>query len=251
MQRVTSVPTRQGIDLPGRRHGAVRIAPRLAAVAVTVAMLALGGCTSVRSNLPSGQQAFGVIPSSDVSPIAERYQLAANDTISLKVFQEPELSSDALQIDPSGNIDLPLLGEVRAQGLSTSELARVLERSLSTYLREPRVSVALVESGQTITVEGAVKQPGVFPIRGRTTLIQALALAQSPTFIAANDQIFVFRTINGQRAGARFDIKRIRAGADPDPVLLPGDQVVVGVSALKEAWQEYLGTPIFNIFRVR
>jgi polysaccharide export outer membrane protein len=225
--------------------------PRLGAgIVLALAGLALAGC-STRSTLPRGAQAFGVIPSTDTTPVSQRYQLAANDTISLKVFQEPELSTEALQIDPSGNIDLPLLGEIRAQGLSPSELARRLEQSFSTYLRDPRVSVALVESGQTITVEGAVRQPGVFPIRGRSTLIEALALAQSPTFIAASDQIFVFRTINGRRAGARFDIKRIRAGADPDPVLLPGDQVVVGISALKEAWQEYLGTPIFNIFRVR
>jgi polysaccharide export outer membrane protein len=218
---------------------------------LTLAGLALAGCSTVRSTLPTGDQAFGVIPSADATPVSQRYQLAANDTISLKVFQEPELSSETMQIDPSGNIDLPLLGEVRAQGFSPSELARELEKSFSTYLRDPRVSVSLVESGQTITVEGAVRQPGVFPIRGRATLIEALALAQSPTFIAASDQIFVFRTINGRRAGARFDIKRIRAGADPDPVILPGDQVVVGISALKEAWQEYLGTPIFNIFRVR
>lgn len=229
------------------RPGLLRVG---AGIVLALTGLALAGC-GTRSTLPRGAQAFGVIPSADTTPVSQRYQLAANDTISLKVFQEPELSSEALQIDPSGNIDLPLLGEVRAQGLSPSELARRLEQSFSLYLREPRVSVALVETGQTIVVEGAVRQPGVFPIRGRATLIEALALAQSPTFIAASDQIFVFRTINGRRAGARFDIKRIRAGTDPDPVILPGDQVVVGISALKEAWQEYLGTPIFNIFRVR
>lgn len=212
-------------------------------------MAAVSGC-GVTSSLPRGQQAYSVIPPSDTVEVPTRYLLGANDTISLKVFQEPELSAEALQIDPSGNIDLPLLGSVRAQGLSPSDLSRQLEQALTRYLRKPRVSVALVQSGQTITVEGAVKQPGVFPIRGRSSLVEALALAQSPIPVAANDQIFVFRNINGRRAGARFDIRRIRAGIDPDPVLLPGDQVMVGFSALKETWQEFLSAPVFNLFRV-
>jgi polysaccharide export outer membrane protein len=222
----------------------------LASLVLPLAAVALAGCGTARSTLPRGPQAFGVIPATEQTGQPTRYLLGANDTISLKVLQEPELSSEAIQIDPSGNIDVPMLGEIHAQGLSPSELARGLEARLARYLREPRVTVTLVESGQTITVEGAVKQPGVFPIRGRSTLIEALALAQSPVPVAANDQIFVFRTINGRRAGARFDIRRIRAGIDPDPLLLPGDQVVVGFSGLKEAWQEFLGAPVFNIFRV-
>ena len=190
-----------------------------------------------------------MIPPSTSVQAPSQYQLGANDTISLKVFQEPELSSEALQIDPAGNINIPLLGAVRAEGYSPAQLSRQLKQGLTRYLRNPQVSVALVESGQKIVVEGAVNQPGVFPIRGRSTLVEALALAQSPTAIAANDQIFVFRNLNGRRTGARFDIRKIRAGIDPDPVLLPGDQVIVGISGLKEAWREYLGAPVFNIFR--
>lgn len=209
------------------------------------------GCGGVRSPLPRGQFAYDVFPASEAVTPASQYLLGANDTISLKVFQEPELSSESLQIDPSGHIDLPMIGQVRAQGLSPTQLSRRLEQDLSRYLRNPQISVALVESGQNIIVEGAVRKPGVFPIRGRSSLVEALALSESLLPVAANDQVFVFRTINGQRAGARFDIRRIRAGVDPDPMLMPGDQVIVGVSGLKEAWQEFLGAPVFNIFRVR
>lgn len=224
-------------------------APRILVIGVLSAMLA--ACGGTQTSLPLGAQAYATIPSADAAPPASRYLLGANDTISLKVFQEPDLSVEALQIDPAGNVDLPMLGSVRAQGMSASELARSLEQSLTRYLRDPQVSVALVQSGQTIAVEGAVKQPGVFPIRGRATLLEALALAQSPTSVAANDEIFVFRTIDGKRAGARFDVRRIRAGIDPDPEILPGDQVVVGFAGLKEFWQDYLGAPIFNLFRIR
>ena len=95
-----------------------------------------------------------------------------------------------------------------------------------------------------------MNQPGVFPVRGRLTLIEALALARSPSDVADSDRIFVFRRIDGRRAGARFDVRRIRAGLDPDPVILPGDQVVVGFDELARTWREYLSRPIFNVFRV-
>jgi polysaccharide export outer membrane protein len=217
--------------------------------AFVMSTAALSAC-GVQSPLPTGSQAYALIPSTDTMEQQSQYVLNADDTISLRVFQEPELSLEQLQIDPAGNIDVPLLGMVRAQGYSPSQLARNLEQSFTRYLRNPEVSVALIESGQSIVVEGAVNQPGVFPVRGRSSLVAALAMAQSPTHVAANDQIFVFRTINGRRAGARFDIRRIRAGIDPNPILLPGDEVVVGFSAIKEAWREYLGAPIFNLFRV-
>lgn len=217
------------------------------ALLLTIMMVTACG---VPSPLPSGAQAYSVIPASAAASASDRYLLGANDTISMRVFEEPEISSEALQIDPSGNVSIPLVGSVTAQGQSPNELARELEARLKRYIVNPQVTVALVESSQKIVVEGAVNQPGVYPIRGRSSLVEALALAQSPTAVAAYDQIFVFREINGRRAGARFNIRRIRAGIDPDPVLLPGDQVVVGISALKEAWREYLGAPVFNIFRV-
>jgi len=59
----------------------------------------------------------------------------------------------------------------------------------------------------------------------------------------------VFREIDGRRAGARFDIRRIRAGLDPDPLILPGDRIAVGENTLGRAWQNYLSAPIFNVFR--
>ncbi|RZV33663.1 MAG: polysaccharide export protein [Sphingomonadaceae bacterium] len=216
---------------------------------VLAACASLAAC-GVQSPLPMGAQAYSVIPAASPSPAAAGYVLGANDTISLRVFNEPELSYESLQVDPAGNVSIPLLGAVRAEGRSPEELSRYLESALTRYIHRPQVAIALVESGQTVTVEGAVNKPGVFPIRGTSTLIEALALAESPTHIAANDQIFVFRTIHGRRAGARFDIRRIRAGIDPNPVLLPGDEVVVGFSALKQAWREYFGAPVFNLFRI-
>jgi polysaccharide export outer membrane protein len=77
-----------------------------------------------------------------------------------------------------------------------------------------------------------------------------MALGGSPTQYAKNNEIFVLRIVNGRQVGARFDINRIRAAIDPDPIILPGDRIVVGASGLKEALRDYLSAPIFNIFRL-
>ncbi|MEP2235280.1 MAG: polysaccharide biosynthesis/export family protein [Alteripontixanthobacter sp.] len=210
--------------------------------------LALAGC-NVPSDLPQGGMAYGVIPPEEAVAGQAQYRLGPQDTLSINVFREPEVSVEAVQIDPAGNIDLPLIGPIRAEGYSPAQLSGVIEQALTRYVRNPQVAVSLTQIGQTIAVEGLVGQPGLYPVPGRLSLIEALALAGSPTEFADTDRIFVFREIDGRRAGARFDIRRIRAGLDPDPLILPGDRIAVGENTLGRAWQNYLSAPIFNVFR--
>lgn len=214
-----------------------------------LAAAALSGC-GVHSDLPSGRMAYGVIPPGEKAPVAGHYALGPSDTLKVFVFREPDLSLESVQIDPAGNLVLPLIGAVRAQGMSPEQLSRHIEERLLRYVNHPQVAVTVVETGGSIAVEGAVNKPGVYPVRGRSTLIEALAMGGSPSNYADNDRVFVFRTIDGRSAGARFDIRRIRAGIDPDPLILPGDRVVVGTSGIKEAWLDYLSAPLFNVFRI-
>ena len=216
---------------------------------ILLALCSATAACGVRSELPLGAPAYALIPAEVAAPAPDRYLLGPMDVVSILVFREPELSVESSQIDPAGNIVLPLIGAVRAEGRSPAELSQFVESALTRYVHNPQVSISITQIGQTIAVEGGVNQPGVYPIPGRSSLIEALALARSTSQIAANDQVIVFREIDGRRAGARFDIRRIRAGLDPDPVILPGDRIVVGFSALKEAWREYFTAPIFNIFR--
>ena len=78
-----------------------------------------------------------------------------------------------------------------------------------------------------------------------------MAQAKSPTKTARLEQIVVFRNVNGQRAGAVFNVKRIRAGLDPDPELVGGDLVVVGFDRVKGAFRDFLaGSALLNIFTI-
>lgn len=212
----------------------------------------LAGCqTSPSPDLPRGAGAYEVIPPPSDGARPE-YLIGSLDVLNVRVFQEPELSFEELQVDAAGNVVFPLIGKVRAGGRTASDFANEIAARLGQrYLVNPRVSVFIVSSvSQTVTVEGNVTEPGVYEIRGSATLLTALARAKSTTRVARLDEVVIFRTINGQRTGAVFNLADIRAGRAPDPELRGGDVVVVGFSFVKGAFRDFLTTaPFFSVFR--
>jgi polysaccharide biosynthesis/export protein len=223
--------------------------PALAALCLA---LGLGGCASSRmSAVPTGGIAYQLVPPADPDAPRTSYVIVPNDVLNLQVFLEPDLSNEELQVDNVGNIQMPLIGEIPAAGRSPSELAADISHRLGQrYIVDPQVVVSVkAAAARFVTVEGQVEKPGVYEIDREYTLLSAIARAESPTNVAKLDEVVVFRTINGERAAARFDLRDIRAGLAPDPQILGGDVVVVGFSAIRNAWQDFLrAAPIFNAF---
>ena len=216
------------------------------------ASIALTACQpSLRSDLPQGPMAEEAIALEQVTEASLASQLQPGDRINVRVFKEPDLSADNVLIGPAGNISLPLIGELEASGLSPTALGTAIEQAYgSRYLRKPLVTVMLSDSApRSVSVEGEVRRPGAYPIAKGQTLLTALALAGSPTDTAKLDEVLVFRTVDGQRMGGRFDLVEIRAGRSPDPGMLPGDVVVVGFSAARGLYQDFLRTvPLIGLF---
>lgn len=204
-----------------------RFAPVLAIASM------VSGCAG-GSDLPMG----GDLPPAErggiITPVAaEDYRLGPLDTLSIKVFREPELSFDSLPVSLSGKISYPLLGELPVAGLSTAEVARRLTTQLNArYLRNASVSVSLDRAANfTVTLDGEVRKPGVYQIPGaRLSLLQAVALGEGLTESAKSDEIVVIREMGGKRYIARFDLREIRAGRSPDPQIQQTDVIVVGYS---------------------
>lgn len=221
----------------------------LPVLALTAAVLS--GCGGVGgADLPFGSAAYRLMPPGG-RPVLPAQRIGPGDLLSVRVFQEPELSHDKLLVSASGHIQLPLAGEVLAAGLSAPELAAVIAGRLGRdYLRDPQVTVAVIAPRQPlVTVEGEVKLPGVYPLNAGDTLLSAIARAQSPSRVARLDEVIVFRHGSGERTGARFDLRAIRTGRAPDPLMLDGDVVVVGYSALQGAYRDFLqAAPLFNVF---
>jgi polysaccharide biosynthesis/export protein len=201
------------------------------ALAALCLALCLAACTTSRmSAVPAGEVAYQLIPPADPDAPRTSYVIVPNDVLNLQVFQEPDLSNEELQVDNVGNIQMPLIGEIPAAGRSPSELAAdIAERLSREYIVNPQVVISVREAAaRFVTVEGQVAKPGVYEIDREYTLLSAIARAESPTNVANLDEIVVFRTIDGERAAARFDLRDIRAGIAPDPQILGGDVVVVG-----------------------
>ena len=211
----------------------------------------LYGCASPGpSPLPTGQSAYAVVPERAPQELVAD-AVKPGDRLAIRVFGEPELSGDSYVVDSSGYLQVPLIGELIVAQQSPRMIAAEIERRLQTrFVKNASVTVNVIDRPMaTFTVEGEVSQPGLYPAGPNTTLISALALARSPTKTALVNDVIVFRQINGQRAGARFDLAAIRRGRAPDPQILAGDTVVVSNSATRSAWTEFLqATPLFNIF---
>lgn len=219
---------------------------------ILVAMLTLSGCSNSRGGpIPYGVQNFGAPDAPTVVPLGAGYKIAPMDTLSIKVFKMPDLSGD-YEVDLTGQISLPLLGNVAAADLTTAQLDQSLTQKLGEkYLENPDVGVSIKSStARTVTVDGAVNRSGSFPVMGPMTLMQAVALAGGTNQDANPRRVAVFRTIGGQRQAAAFDLASIRRGEEKDPPIYAGDIVVIDGTQLNPVQKQLLNSlPILSIFR--
>lgn len=232
-------------------HPAVRNIKTSLTLAVVLPIVVLTGCarSTPNPNLPVGKAAYDVIPS-DFTP-GPNYLIRPLDTISVRVFREADLSTDAALVDETGKVQMPLIGSVDSAGKTTTELGQLLAKQLGErYLVSPEVTVSVKQMApRYATVEGEVKQPGTYEIQSNTTLLSLLAQAHSPTATAKLNETVVFRTVNNQRLVARFDLKQIRTGLSPDPHIIEGDLVMVGYSGTKGLLEGVLRTtPLLNVW---
>ena len=177
------------------------------------------------------------------------YKIGPLDVLDVSVFKVPELSK-TVQVTETGTVNLPLVGEISAGGRTAREVEKELTKTLGDkYLQKPQVTVLVKEyNSQRITLDGAVKKPGVFPMQGGLTLLQALAIGQGLE-MNSDSTVVVFREQGGKRTAARFDISDVRSGAVADPQLQAGDVVVAGSSAVKETFNNILkALPIASVF---
>jgi len=217
-------------------------------------LILLAGCSS------NGRDSAPVTAATPLDPLslaaaaqieAPDYRIGSGDTLRVSVFQIEALSFDELVVDASGLIEMPLIGSVQAAGRTPAELSAALQTGLGErYLRNPQVSVSVVKAASDkVTVDGSVTKPGVYELQGRTTLLQAVAMAEGPSRVAKLDSVAVFRTTGGQRTVAVFDLNAIRNGHAADPVILGDDVIVVDSSRLSGAFRDVVAfLPVLGAF---
>lgn len=194
-------------------------------------VLLLGACSTVEK-APKGEAAYATIPAAPA--VGTDYRIAPDDVLRIQVYHEPDLSLEDAQVTAEGMVRMPLIGEVSVAGLSAGEASDAIAGRLERYLVSPQVMLFVKKAvGRRVTIDGEVREPGLFPIEGRIGLLQAVTLAKGPTRLASLKQIIVVRQVEGERKAAMFDLAAIRKGEAPDPEILGGDTVIVGLSRAK------------------
>ena len=217
--------------------------------------LALGACASHQEGaLTSGdssaqQQIVRIqgdrLPSpdrADFSSSAEPYLLGPFDEVAISVYGIEELNLRDVQVDASGRLSFPLVGTIEASGKTPDEVAALLREGLKNqFVRDPRVTVNLIKMvSQTVTVEGEVKKPGIYPVVGRMSLLRSIAAAEGLTEFSNRRNVVILREVAGKNYAALYNLRAIRSGTYEDPQVFHGDVVMVDESRGRRIFKDFL-----------
>jgi polysaccharide export outer membrane protein len=178
------------------------------------------------------------------------YRIGPLDKLTVTVFGVPDLTTNG-QVDGAGEFAMPLIGQVSAIGETPNSLSAKIAAALDRrYVRNPQVSVTVTEAvSALVTVEGSVMKSGQYPVVGHSTLIRMVAAAGGPSDSARLSEALVFRTVNGKRLVARFNIKDIRGARSPDPEIYGNDLIVVGDNPGRQLFKDIVSVaPVLGIF---
>jgi polysaccharide biosynthesis/export protein len=175
------------------------------------------------------------------TPGNDGYRIGPQDVLDISVYLAPDLTN-TVQVAETGTINLPLVGDIRAGGVTARDLERALKAELGKkYFQNPQVTVFVKEyNSQRVTLEGAISKPGVYPYRGPTTLLQLIAAAGGMNEVADGTEVMVFRTATSARQAAKFNVDEIKAGRAVDPAIIQGDVVIVSTSTGKKIYNDLM-----------
>ena len=217
-------------------------------------LLAATACSTTKS--PRDALMGEVLPAPDSTGASgaydggTNYRIGAQDLVEVSVFGVKDLSKQ-VRVNSNGQISLPLIGAVMAGGKTIPELeAEIAARFADGYLQDPQVSVFVKEfTSQRVTMGGAVNGVGIYPITGKTTLLQALSIAGGLSELADPGGIVLFRTIDGKRMAAVYDVREITAGRMEDPEIYGDDIIMIEQSGSRTAMRRIIETfPILGLF---
>ncbi len=244
------------LSLTSRLAG-MRKAPVLMLVVCLLALL-LSACASSGGAAHTVASGGGELPPPDTTSAsgaykgASDYRVGSQDLLEVSVFGVEDLNK-TVRVNSNGQVSLPLVGSVMAGGRTIPELEKDIAAKLGQgYLQNPQVSVFVKEyTSQRVTLEGEVTKPGIYPITGKTTLIQAVAIAGGLTDLADLGGVVLFREVDGKRMAAAYDMSALRKGAVADPQVYGDDVIVVEKNGSKSAFREFIkAVPALGYFMV-
>ena len=165
------------------------------------------------------------------------YIIGPEDVLEVFVWRHPDLSA-TVTVRPDGKISLPILDDVEVSGLTPKELDKSVTRGLSELIKDPRVTVIVRNfSSKKICVLGEVGKPGMYPLTGRLTIVEAIAMAAYTKNSAVLDSVILIRRdLDGTPKAMRVNMKKIlKASKEEENILLqPNDVIFVPKSFISK-----------------
>ena len=171
--------------------------------------------------------AIGDVASPEASP-EPAYRIGIEDVLRVVVWGETELSME-LMVRPDGMITLPLINDIQVVGLSTAEIREAIREKLTTFVKDPAVTVILEEYNSfRVFILGEVNLQGELTFRQPTRFLQALSKAGGMTEYSKKGAV-ILRSVNGSDWRMPVDLKKLLSGSSAvqDPYLQPNDTILV------------------------
>ncbi len=162
------------------------------------------------------------------SDTGKNYLIGIGDVLKINTWKEADLSFDAVSVRNDGKITFPLLDDLQAEGKTTVELKKIIEKRLADYVEAPTVTITLVNPiSQQYYILGEVQTVGAFALIKKLTVVQAFALAKGFTEWASKDEIILFRRSGGKEEIIKIDYDDIVKGKLEDDILLQADDIII------------------------
>ena len=189
------------------------------------ALVALAGCGARDLNGPLAAP----VSTSASTP----YLIGPGDTLSVFVYQAPQLSVPSLPVRPDGRISMPLIPDISAAGKTPTALAKDIEGKLKEFVKQPNVSV--IVSGfvgplnRQIRVIGEATEPLAIPYRDGMTVLDVMIQTKGLTRYASGNSASIVRTAGGQRQVIKVRLSDLLRDGDIDQnvAMLPGDTLII------------------------
>lgn len=149
----------------------------------------------------SGNKPSDMPPLSDVGVLSE-YRIGVGDALQINVWRNPELSLE-VPVRPDGKISMPLIGDLMAADLTSTQLSDNIIKSLSSYVKNPQVTVIVMNPSSSdfqrrVRITGAVRSPQSIPYREGMTVLDLVLIAGGPNEYASANKAKLYRKINGE-----------------------------------------------------
>jgi polysaccharide export outer membrane protein len=197
---------------------------------VIVVMACASSGVAAQQTARTGQIAAAGAAATTQSPTPPAdYVIGAADVLSIVFWRDKEMSADVI-VRPDGRISLPVLGDIRAAGLTPEQLRAHITEAAGKYLEEPDATVGIKEiRSRNVYITGNVARPAAYPLNGEMTVLQLIAVAGGLLEYADSKSIVIIQTEGARQQYRKFNYKDVirQKHASQNIVLKPGDTIVV------------------------